>query len=69
VIAEPPFDGADQVIVTLTFVFTAVDGAAGTLGLAAALTLSSDESAPKPTIVRAVTLNVYMTSAVRELAV
>jgi hypothetical protein len=58
VIAEPPLDGADHVIVTETFVFTDVVGAAGTLGLAAALTLNSDESAPKPIRVRAVILNV-----------
>ena len=58
VIADPPLYGADQVIVTLTFVFTNVDGAAGEVGFAAALTLNSDESSPEPTRVRAVTLNV-----------
>jgi hypothetical protein len=58
VIAEPPFEGVAQLIVTLMFVLTAVDGAAGTLGLAAALTLNSDESSPRPTRVRAVTLKV-----------
>jgi len=58
VIAEPPFDGAVQLIVTLTFVFTAVVGAAGTLGIAAALIDTSDESVPKPTRFRAVTLKV-----------
>ena len=58
VIAEPPLEGATQLIVTLTFVFTAVVGAAGTLGFAAALTLNSDESSPRPTRVRAVTLKV-----------
>ena len=57
-IAEPPLDGADQVIVTEMFVFTDVVGAARTLGLAAALTLSSVESVPKPIRVRAVTLKV-----------
>jgi hypothetical protein len=31
-IAEPPIAGSTQVIVTLMFVFTEVDGAAGTLG-------------------------------------
>jgi hypothetical protein len=69
VIAEPPLEGATQLIVTLTFVFTAVVGAAGTLGIAAALMATSDESVPKPTRLRAVTLNVLMASAVRELAV
>jgi hypothetical protein len=58
VIAEPPLEGATQLIVTLTFVFTAVVGAAGTLGMAAALMATSDESVPKPTRLRAVTLNV-----------
>ena len=58
VIAEPPLNGASQVIVTLTFVFTVVVGTAGTLGIAAALTFNSDESAPKPTVLRAVTLTV-----------
>ena len=58
VIAEPPVEGATQLIVTLMFVLTDVDGAAGTLGLAAALTLNSDESSPRPTKVRAVTLKV-----------
>jgi len=58
VIAEPPLEGATQLIVTLTFVFTAVVGAAGTLGMAAALMATSDESVPKPTRFRAVTLKV-----------
>jgi hypothetical protein len=58
VIAEPPLEGATQLIVTLTFVFTAVVGAAGTLGMAAALMATSDESVPKPTRLRAVTLKV-----------
>lgn len=56
-IGEPPLDGAAQLIVTLTFVFAAVVGAAGTLGIAAALIATSVESAPKPARVRAVTLN------------
>jgi hypothetical protein len=42
--------------VTLVFKFTEVVGAAGTLGFAAALTATSDESAPKPTELHAVTL-------------
>ena len=59
VIAEPPLvDGADQMIVTLVFELTDVIGAAGTLGLAAALTFTSEESVPKPTKVRAVILKV-----------
>ena len=58
VIAEPPLEGATQLIVTLMFVLTEVVGADGTLGLDAALTLNSDESSPRPTRVRAVTLNV-----------
>jgi len=37
VIAEPPLNGATQLIVTLTFVFVDVVGAAGTLGMPAAL--------------------------------
>ena len=45
-------------IVTLVFELTDVIGAAGTLGLAAALTFTSEESVPKPTKVRAVTLKV-----------
>jgi hypothetical protein len=58
VIAEPPLEGATQLMVTLTFVFTDVVGAAGTLGMAAALMATSDESVPKPTRLRAVTLKV-----------
>jgi hypothetical protein len=58
VIAEPPLEGATQLMVTLTFVLTAVVGAAGTLGMAAALMATSDESVPKPTRLRAVTLKV-----------
>jgi len=54
---EPPSLGAAQVIVTLTFVFTTVDGAAGTVGIDAALIATSDESRPKPANVRALTLN------------
>ena len=46
VIAEPPLEGATQLILTLNFVLTAFVGAAGTLGLAAALTLNSDEYSP-----------------------
>jgi hypothetical protein len=46
VIGEPPSRGATQVIVTLVFKFTEVVGAAGTLGFAAALTATSEESAP-----------------------
>ena len=42
---------------------------AGTPGTAAALMATSDESVPKPTRLRAVTLKVYKTSVVRELAV
>ncbi len=68
-IAEPLFVGAVQEIVTLVFETTEVDGATGTVGFAAALTLNSDESAPRPTTLRAVILNVYTTSGVRELAV
>ena len=58
VIAEPPLEGATQLMVTLTFVFAAVVGAAGMLGMAAALMATSDESVPKPTRLRAVTLKV-----------
>ena len=57
-ITEPPFDGATQLIVTLTLVFTAVVGAAGTLGMAAALIDTSFESAPRPLRFLATTLNV-----------
>ena len=42
-------------MVTLTFVLTAVVGAAGRLGMTAALMNTSDNSAPKPTRFRAVT--------------
>ena len=45
-------------MVTLTFVFTDVVGAAGTLGMDAALIDTSVESEPRPTILRAVTLKV-----------
>ncbi len=69
VIAEPPLKGATQLIVTLTFVLTAVVGADGTFGFDAALTINSDESSPRPTRFRAVTLKVYFAFAVRELAV
>ena len=48
VIAKPLADGATQEIVTLTFVFTDLVGAAGTPGLAAALIATSDESASFP---------------------
>ena len=58
VIAEPPFAGATQEIVTSMFVFNEIVGAAGTLGTEAALTSSPGESAPKPIKLRAVTLNV-----------
>ena len=69
VIVEPPLNGASQLMVTLTFELTVVVGAAGTLGMAAALMATSVESAPRPTRVRAVTLKVYITSAVSEIAV
>jgi len=58
VIGEPPLKGATQLIVTLTFEFIAVVGAAGTLGIDAALIDTSDESGPKPTRFLAETLNV-----------
>jgi len=58
VIAEPPLKGAVQLMVTLTFVFTAVVDAAGIVGIEAALIDISEESWPKPTKVRAVTLKV-----------
>jgi len=58
VIAEPPLNGAAQVTITLTLEFTAVVGAAGTLGIAAALIETSDESSPRPTRLLAVTLKV-----------
>ena len=58
VIGEPPLDGAAQLIVTLTLVFIVVVGAAGALGIDAALIDTSDESGPKPTRFLAVTLNV-----------
>lgn len=57
-IAEPPLNGATQLIVTLTLEFTAVVGACGTLGMAAALMATEDESGPRPTMLRAVTLKV-----------
>ena len=41
----------------------------GPVGLAAAFTINSDESAPRPAQFRAVTLNVYKTFAVSKLAV
>ena len=69
VIGEPPLFGAVQLIVTLVFEFVDVDGLAGKSGFAAALTSTSDESAPKPATLRAVTLNVYTTSEIRVLAV
>ena len=58
VIADPPLEGAVQLIVTLTLVLVDVVGAAGTAGIAAALIVNSDESALKPTKLRAVTLKV-----------
>ena len=51
------------------FEFTEVNTTVGTSGFAAALIFTSVESAPKPTRFRAVTLNVYTTSAARVLAV
>ncbi len=69
VIGEPPSAGATQVMVTLVFEFTVVVGEVGTLGSAAALMTISDDSAPKPSKLRAATLNVYKTSGVSELAV
>jgi len=56
-------------MVTLMFELTEVVGAAGTLGTAEALIATSVESAPRPTRLRAVTLNKYTTSAVSEVAV
>ena len=58
VIAEPPFAGGTQEIITSIFEFTEIVGAAGTLGTEAALTSNPGESAPKPIKLRAVTLNV-----------
>jgi hypothetical protein len=43
VIGEPPLFGATQAIVTLMLELTEVVGAARTLGIAAALILTSDE--------------------------
>lgn len=45
-------------MVTLTLEFTVVVGAAGTLGMAAALIATSAESTPIPTRLLALTLNV-----------
>ena len=67
-IGEPPLYGAVQLIVTLVFEFTEVDGLAGKSGFAAALTFTS-VSAPKPAKLRALTLNVYTTSGVSVVAV
>lgn len=57
-IADPPLNGAVQLMVTLTFEFTEVVGAVGTKGTDAALIETSDESAPRPTRLRALTLKV-----------
>jgi hypothetical protein len=56
VIGEPPSAGTTQAMVTLVFEFSEVVGAAGTLGFAAAITFTSDESAPYPTELSAATL-------------
>jgi len=58
VIAEPQLDGVTHVIVKLEFVFTDVTDATGMLGLAAASTLISDETVPKPNKFSAFTLQV-----------
>ena len=50
VILEPTLEGSTQLMVTLKFVLTAVVGAAGTPGMAAALIDTSDEFSLKPTI-------------------
>ena len=42
-IGDPPLKGGVQVIVTPVFETTTVEGAAGWLGLAAALTYTSEE--------------------------
>lgn len=65
-IGEPPLSaGAAQEMMTLVFPFTEVAGEAGAPGTAAALMTTSDESELKPNEFRALTLNVYTTSAVR----
>ena len=46
VIDDPPSEGAIQEIVTLVFEVNEVVGAAGTLGIFAALIFNSDEPAP-----------------------
>jgi hypothetical protein len=56
VIGEPPSAGNTQAIITLVFEILEVVGAAGTLGFAAAITFTSDESAPYPTKLKAATL-------------
>lgn len=48
VISEHPLEGTTQLMVTLTFVLTAVAGADGKLGIGAALMGTLDESATKP---------------------
>jgi len=54
----PLFNGAAQLIVTLTFELTAVVGAAGAFGFPAALISTSDESGPQPAAFWAETLKV-----------
>ena len=51
-------NGAAQLMVTLTLVLVCVVGAAGTLGTAAALMVTSDESGPRPMRFLAATLKV-----------
>jgi len=58
VIAEPPLNGAIQLIVTLTFELVAVVGGPIIPGMAAALMATKAESAPRPTRLRALTLKV-----------
>ena len=47
-ITEPPLSGAVQTMVTAVFEVTRVVGAAGVLGLAAALITTSDEKVLNP---------------------
>ena len=54
-IAEPLSLGADPQLITTLLPLIVVVGVLGADGLAAALTLNSDESVPKPTRFRAVT--------------
>ena len=58
VIAEPPLNGAIQLIVTLTLVLVAVVGGPIMPGIAAALIETKAESAPRPTRFLALTLKV-----------